>query len=111
MVLHYSKLNTQSSCESFEVFLWQIILFMKAAISMKMFRLEKTRKSGIFVMCSEAPSSARGLFINDITTARGEVVQIIGDKSIMMIDVSCYNQANAMLVGSMSKVKLLDIEE
>lgn len=40
-----------------------------------------------------------------------KTITIIEDQSIMMIDVSCYNQANAMLVGSMSKVKLLDIAE
>lgn len=40
-----------------------------------------------------------------------KTITIIEDQSIMMIDVSCYNQENEIVVGSMSKVKLLDIEE
>lgn len=61
--------------------------------------------------CDSIFESSGAIFINDTITARGEIAKIIEDKSIMMIDVSCYNQENEIVVGSMSKIKLLDIEE
>lgn len=50
------------------------------------------------------------VFIGDTITARGEITEIIEHKSIMMINVDCYNQENELVVGSVSKVMLLDIE-
>ena len=49
------------------------------------------------------------VFIGDTITARGEITEIIEHKSIMMINVDCFNQENELVVGSISKVKLLDI--
>lgn len=48
------------------------------------------------------------IYIGDIVTARGEIVEIIESKSIMVIDIKCYNQRDELVVGSVSRVKLLE---